>query len=113
MRKPHFSASASATFYYVKLPSGTRSYCAESYRKNSVILTLIDARATPRFRGEVEPLDPVAGHIPGALNQPFAQNLDAQGFFKPAQVLRAEFEALLAGRDPASVVHHCGPNYLD
>jgi len=77
------------------------------------ILTLIDARATPRFRGEVEPLDPVAGHIPGALNQPFAQNLDAQGFFKPAQVLRAEFEALLAGRDPASVVHHCGPNYLD
>jgi thiosulfate/3-mercaptopyruvate sulfurtransferase len=70
--------------------------------------TLIDARAPARFRGEVEPLDPVAGHIPGALNRPFTQNLDAQGFFKPAAILRAEFEALLAGRDPATVVHHCG-----
>jgi len=70
--------------------------------------TLIDARAPARFRGEVEPLDPVAGHMPGALNRPFTQNLDAQGFFKPAATLRAEFEALLAGRDPATVVHHCG-----
>ena len=70
--------------------------------------TLLDARSAPRFRGEVEPLDPVAGHIPGALNRPFGQNLDTEGKFKPAQVLRAEFEALLGGRDPASVVHHCG-----
>ena len=71
-------------------------------------LTLIDARSAPRYRGEVEPLDPVAGHIPGALNRPFGNNLDAQGFFKPAEQLRAEFEALLDGRDPATVVHHCG-----
>lgn len=70
--------------------------------------TLIDARGTPRFKGEVEPLDPVAGHIPGALNRPFNLNLDAGGKFKPAAELRAEFEALLAGRDPATVVHHCG-----
>ena len=70
--------------------------------------TVIDARATPRFRGEVEPLDPVAGHIPGALNRPFAQNFDSTGVFKPAAQLRAEFETLLAGRDPASVVHQCG-----
>lgn len=70
--------------------------------------TLIDARAPARFRGEVEPLDPVAGHLPGALNRPFNQNLDAQGFFKSAATLRVEFEALLAGRDPATVVHHCG-----
>lgn len=70
--------------------------------------TLIDARAAARFRGEVEPLDPVAGHIPGALNRAFAQNMGADGKFKPAEVLRAEFETLLAGRDPASVVHHCG-----
>ncbi|MDP3618114.1 MAG: rhodanese-like domain-containing protein, partial [Rhodoferax sp.] len=69
---------------------------------------LIDARSVPRFRGEVEPLDPVAGHIPGALNRPFGLNFDAQGKFKPAGQLRAEFDALLAGRDPASVVHHCG-----
>ena len=70
--------------------------------------TLIDARAAPRFRGEVEPLDPVAGHIPGALNRPFSQNLGADGKFKPAAQLKAEFEALLGQRDPATVVHHCG-----
>jgi thiosulfate/3-mercaptopyruvate sulfurtransferase len=70
--------------------------------------TVLDARGAPRFRGEVEPLDPVAGHIPGALNRPFSHNLGPDGKFKPAAQLRAEFEALLAGRDPASVVHHCG-----
>ena len=70
--------------------------------------TLIDARAAARYRGEVEPLDPIAGHIPGALNRPFSENLGPDGKFKPAAQLRAEFEALLAGRDPARVVHHCG-----
>lgn len=69
---------------------------------------VIDARAAPRFRGEVEPLDPVAGHIPGALNRPFGQNIGADGRFKPAAVLRAEFDALLTGRDAATVVHQCG-----
>ena len=69
---------------------------------------LIDARATPRFKGEVEPLDPVAGHIPGALNRPSILNLNADGFFKPAPQLRTEFEALLGARDPRTVVHHCG-----
>jgi thiosulfate/3-mercaptopyruvate sulfurtransferase len=70
--------------------------------------TLVDARAAPRYRGEVEPLDPVAGHIPGAINRPFAQNFAADGRFKPPAQLRAEFEELLGGRDPGSVVHHCG-----
>ena len=70
--------------------------------------TLVDARAAQRYRGEVEPLDPVAGHIPGALNRPFAQNIGADGRFKNAQQLRAEFDALLAGRDPQTVVHQCG-----
>ncbi|MBV8248007.1 MAG: sulfurtransferase [Comamonas sp.] len=70
--------------------------------------TLIDARAPARYRGEVEPLDPIAGHIPGALNRPFGSNLGADGRFKPAALLKAEFEELLAGRDPASVVHQCG-----
>ena len=70
--------------------------------------TLVDARAAPRFKGDVEPLDPVAGHIPGALNRPFAQNIGADGRFKPPAQLRAEFEQLLAGRSPAGVVHHCG-----
>ena len=70
--------------------------------------TLIDARATPRFKGEVEPLDPVAGHIPGALNRPFTHNLGADGKFKSAEALKAEFTELLGQRDPAGVVHHCG-----
>ncbi len=70
--------------------------------------TLVDARAAPRFRGEVEPLDPVAGHIPGALNRPFGENLGTDGRFKPAHQLRGEFDALLGGRDVATVVHHCG-----
>lgn len=69
---------------------------------------LVDARAEPRFRGEVEPLDPVAGHIPGALNRPFTANIDDDGLFKPAVVLKAELIELLDGRDPATVVHHCG-----
>ena len=51
--------------------------------------TVLDARAAPRYRGEVEPLDPVAGHIPGALNRPFTENIAADGRFKPAQLLRA------------------------
>ena len=71
-------------------------------------LTLVDARAPQRFRGEVEPLDPVAGHIPGALNRPFAQNIGADGRFKPAVQLSEEFGQLLAGRDAASVVMYCG-----
>ena len=75
---------------------------------NSPQQTLIDARGAPRYRGEVEPLDPVAGHIPGALNRPFNSNLDERGFFKSADTLRAEFAALLGDRDPESVVHHCG-----
>ena len=49
-----------------------------------------------------------AGHIPGALNRPFAENLNKDGFFKSPEQLRAEFDHLLAGRDPATVVHHCG-----
>lgn len=70
--------------------------------------TIVDARAKPRYLGEVEPIDPVAGHLPGALNRPFADNLGSDGCFKPAEQLRREFVSLLAGRDPATVVHHCG-----
>lgn len=66
---------------------------------------LVDARAPERYRGEVEPLDPVAGHIPGALNRFFKLNLADDGRFKPAAQLRAEYETLLGGREP---VHQCG-----
>jgi thiosulfate/3-mercaptopyruvate sulfurtransferase len=69
---------------------------------------VIDARAPERYRGDVEPLDPVAGHIPGAVNRPWQSNLREDGRFKPAPVLRAEFEPLLGGRPPAAVVNQCG-----
>lgn len=71
-------------------------------------LTLIDARALPRFRGEVEPLDPVAGHIPGARCAPFTDNLGADGHFLPADQLRLRFERLLDGRRPEQLVAYCG-----
>jgi thiosulfate/3-mercaptopyruvate sulfurtransferase len=70
--------------------------------------TIVDARSAVRYKGETEPFDPVAGHIPGALNRPFNTNLNAQGFMKSPAELAAEFAVLLNGRDASSVVHHCG-----
>ena len=67
---------------------------------------LVDARSAARFRGEVEPLDPVAGHIPGATLRCFQDNLAAGGRFKPAAQLRAEFDAWAT--PAAQVVHQCG-----
>lgn len=72
------------------------------------IAQLIDARAPERYRGDVEPLDPVGGHIPGAMNRPFAENLNDKGCFKAPTQLRAEFEKLIGENDAADVVHQCG-----
>ena len=71
-------------------------------------LLVIDARAAERYRGDVEPVDPVAGHIPGARNRPYNRNLAPDGRFKTPEELRAEFAALLRGTPPATVVHQCG-----
>jgi thiosulfate/3-mercaptopyruvate sulfurtransferase len=68
--------------------------------------TIVDARSAERFRGEVEPLDPVAGRIPGARNRFHKDNLGPDGRFKPAAELRAAFESLQ--RDATRVVHQCG-----
>ena len=69
---------------------------------------IVDARAADRFRGENETLDPIAGHIPGAANRCFRDNMAADGRFKPAEQLRAEWSALMAGREPSELVQHCG-----
>ena len=71
-------------------------------------LLLLDARAAERYRGDVEPLDPVAGHIPGAINRPYTRNVAADGTFRPSRELRAEFEAMLHGRPADDLVHYCG-----
>lgn len=68
---------------------------------------LIDARGPDRFRGENETLDPVGGHIPGARNRFFRDNLEA-GCFRPAAELRQQFLGVLAGVEPAQVVMYCG-----
>jgi len=69
---------------------------------------LLDARAPARYRGEQEPIDPVAGHIPGAVNAPFAENLTPEGTFRPPEQLRQRFEALLGDVPPERVICYCG-----
>lgn len=101
-------AAAPHARHFVLQPALARLVGATELAATLGMATVLDARAAPRFRGEVEPLDPVAGHVPGAFNRPFTTNLGADGRFKPADVLREEFAALLAGHDPATVVHHCG-----
>ena len=71
-------------------------------------LHIVDARSPDRFRGENETLDPVGGHIPGAVNRFFKRNLAPDGRFKPAAELKKEFSDLLGTRPPAQVVHQCG-----
>jgi len=71
-------------------------------------MTLLDARALPRFKGEVEPIDPVAGHIPGAHCAAFTDNLGADGRFLPADQLKQRFAKKLGDRSPTGLVAYCG-----
>jgi thiosulfate/3-mercaptopyruvate sulfurtransferase len=76
-------------------------------RQGSEML-LLDARAPARYRGEQEPIDPVAGRIPGARNRFNMDNVSPQGTFKSAGELRREFQAVLGDRAPSEAVHYCG-----
>jgi len=69
---------------------------------------LVDAREAERYRGEREPIDPIAGHIPGALNMPFLDNIDPSGCFKSQTALRERFAPLLSQAGDRTLVHYCG-----
>ena len=104
-----------------EIPARTRTDVAVEFENFKIVYTqqlrqmlqnpqclLLDARAAPRYRGEVEPIDPVAGHVPGAHNRPFSENLGPDGRFKPVATLLAEFKSLLGTHAPGDVIHMCG-----
>jgi thiosulfate/3-mercaptopyruvate sulfurtransferase len=101
----HFSASPDASL----LAAGAEVAAAlDSGALSRGETLLVDARSAERFAGENETLDPVAGHIPGARNRPYAANQDAQGRFLGAAQLRGEWQNTLRGRPPAQVIAMCG-----
>jgi thiosulfate/3-mercaptopyruvate sulfurtransferase len=69
---------------------------------------LVDARAQERYAGTIEPIDSVAGHVPGAVNHPFTANLDAEGRFLPAGEIRSRWQQRLGGKEPKNVIAMCG-----
>lgn len=100
-------AAAAAAPYPQQAPRAA-TIDASALHRSLGRVRLLDARSGERFRGEVEPIDPVAGHIPGAANRFHKDNLAADGRFKSAEALRAEFSALLGVVPPAETVHQCG-----
>lgn len=104
----------------IRRSAGTGRYAAR-FDSRSIVTTavvaarlasgngvVLDARAPERFRGEVEPLDPRAGHIPGARNSPYAENLGVDGRFLSPEELAIRYRALIGDQSSADVVHMCG-----
>lgn len=81
---------------------------ATSLEQDNGMPVLMDARTAERFRGESEPIDPVAGHIPGAVNAPLADNLDSSGRFKAPEALRQRYLAVLGSAPPETLIAMCG-----
>jgi thiosulfate/3-mercaptopyruvate sulfurtransferase len=99
-------AQPRSTTYPVRKTSGTLS--VQDVQADLKGLFLLDARAPARYRGEHEPIDPVAGHIPGARNRFNADNVRPDGTFKQSDALKKEFLAVLKNQKPEDVVHYCG-----
>lgn len=93
---------------YPERPSRVATVEADGVLRRPATALVLDARSPERFRGESEPIDPVAGHIPGAMNRFHRANLGSDGLFKPVETLRAELSAQIAGRPPGDVIHSCG-----
>ena len=89
-------------------PERSRSVALATVERQLKRLALLDARAPARYRGEQEPIDPVAGRIPGAMNRFNNDNVQGDGTFKSPEVLRADFEKILSGKKPQEIVHYCG-----
>lgn len=104
------AAPSNATGDFTAQPDNSLLLTADqlAQRLGNPDLTLLDARALPRFRGEVEPLDPVAGHIPGAQCAVFTDNLGSDGRFLPAAALRKRFDDLRGERPVENLVAYCG-----
>ena len=102
---PVIAAARFSALHRAELVQDTAAIAAKLGNPGSLLL---DARAPNRYRGENETLDPVAGHIPGAANRFFQLNLDADGKFKPAKILRQEFDELLGNNSSEQVTHYCG-----
>jgi thiosulfate/3-mercaptopyruvate sulfurtransferase len=94
--------------YPVKHPLRTAAVDVSEVERRREQMFLLDARAPARYRGEQEPIDPVAGHIPGAKNRFNGDNVSPQGTFKSPAQLRSEFQALLGAHAASEVVHYCG-----
>ena len=106
VRAPRHFTAAPAEDLVVRTPALAQAVAAGALRRGE--LTLVDARSADRFAGENETLDPVAGHIPGARNHPFAGNLDAGGHFLAAPELRRRWADTLRERPAATLIAMCG-----
>ena len=89
-----------------QLPIASMDQVREVSEKSDWLL--IDVREAERYRGETEPYDPVAGHIPGAVNVPYTLNMDANGLYHPAEKLKVFYQETIAGRPASKVIVHCG-----